>query len=94
MLEATILIQVIRLPAAVSKHTRSCRYVGGLMAYGPNLASMFKRAASYVGRILSGAKAGELPIERPTNFELVINLRHQKRSAWKCLGSFSNSPTR
>jgi putative tryptophan/tyrosine transport system substrate-binding protein len=48
------------------------------MAYGPNLASMFKQAASYVGRILSGANPGELPIERPTKFELVINLKTAK----------------
>jgi putative ABC transport system substrate-binding protein len=52
--------------------------VGGLMAYGPHLASMFKRAASHVDRILSGANPGELPIERPTKFELVVNLKTAK----------------
>ncbi len=47
---------------------------GGFLAYGPNLSFMFKQAAGYVSRILAGEKAGELPIERPTNFELVVNL--------------------
>jgi putative ABC transport system substrate-binding protein len=52
--------------------------VGGLMAYGPNLPSMFKQAAGYVARILAGAKADELPIERPSKFELIINLKTAK----------------
>jgi len=52
--------------------------VGGLMAYGPSLASMFKQAGSYVDRILLGANPGELPIQRPSKFELVINLKTAK----------------
>jgi len=65
-----------RLPVIYGQ--RDLPDVGGLMSYGPSFADMFHRAAAYVDKILKGARPADLPIERPTKFELVINLRTAK----------------
>jgi putative tryptophan/tyrosine transport system substrate-binding protein len=65
-----------RLPATYPY--RSFVNAGGLMSYGVNVHDLFRRAATYVDKILKGAKASGLPVERPTRFELVINLKTAK----------------
>jgi len=65
-----------RLPT--SFNYREYVEAGGLMSYGANLSDLFRRAADYVDKILRGAKPGDLPVEQPTRFNLVINLTTAK----------------
>jgi putative tryptophan/tyrosine transport system substrate-binding protein len=71
------LVAKSRLPAIYdeSEYTEA----GGLMSYGREITDLFRRAAFYVDKILKGAKPADLPIEQPTKFELVINLKAAKQ---------------
>jgi putative ABC transport system substrate-binding protein len=74
-----------RLPELAAKSRLPAVYelkdyvgAGGLMVYGPSTLDIYRRAATYADKILKGAKPGDLPVEQPTKFELVINLKTAK----------------
>jgi putative ABC transport system substrate-binding protein len=82
---ATLLQERTRIMALAAKQRLPAVYAyrenvmeGGLMSYGPDLSDQFRRSAAYVDRILKGAMPGDLPIEQPTKFELLINLKTAK----------------
>jgi putative ABC transport system substrate-binding protein len=66
-----------RLPAMYQ--TSEWVEAGGLMSYAPKFADLWRRAADFVDRILKGAKPGDLPVEQPTKFEMVLNLKTAKQ---------------
>jgi putative tryptophan/tyrosine transport system substrate-binding protein len=70
------LANVARLPTITG--LREYVEAGSLMSYGPSVPDLFRRAADYVDKILRGAKPGELPVEQPTKFDLIINLTTAK----------------
>jgi putative ABC transport system substrate-binding protein len=65
-----------RLPAVYGFHQSAA--IGGLISYGPDTIDTVKRSASYIDRILKGEKPGDLPVQAPTKFELIINLKTAK----------------
>jgi putative ABC transport system substrate-binding protein len=83
--EPLFVAQPSRITELAAKHRLPAIYgarvfvdAGGLMSYGPSLADLWRRAATYVDRILKGARPADLPVEQPTKFELIINLKTAK----------------
>ena len=76
LVQLATLAAVNRMPAIYNR--REFALAGGLLSYGPNFSDIFRRAASYVDKILKGAKPGDLPVEQPTRFDMVINMKTAK----------------
>jgi putative ABC transport system substrate-binding protein len=84
--EITAMVARLRLPAMYG--FREFADAGGLMSYGPNLPDMYRQAARLVGRILKGTSPAELPIELPTRYELIVNLKAAKAIGFAMSDSF------
>ena len=76
----------LKLPAVYG--FRQFAEASGLMSYGPSLIEMYRQSARLVGRILKGEKAGDLPFELPTRYELIVNLKTAKAIGLKISNSF------
>ena len=74
--DITAMVARLRLPAMYG--FREFADAGGLMSYGPNLPDMYRQSARLVGRILKGTSPADLPIELPTRYELIVNLKAAK----------------
>ena len=81
-----------RLPAIYDES--SYTVAGGMMSYGANLPDIYRQLATYVDKTLKGAKPGDLPIEQPTRFELVINMKTAKALGLKIPNSILVQATR
>jgi putative ABC transport system substrate-binding protein len=80
--DALTFVQAPRVIALAAKHHLPANYLfrnyaidGGLVVYGPNIADLFRRAGDYVDKILHGTRPSDLPVERPTRFELIVNMK-------------------
>jgi putative ABC transport system substrate-binding protein len=76
----------VRLPTIYN--SREYVELGGLISYGPNYPDLFRRAAEFVDKILRGAKPGDIPVEQPTKFELLVNLTTAKALGLKIPEAF------
>jgi putative ABC transport system substrate-binding protein len=76
--KARIVSLAARQRLATMYSTTEFMHSGGLVAYSPSMPDSFRRAATYVDKILKGARPGELPVEQPTKFDMIINIKTAK----------------